>query len=232
MTVQVKAILDQMGSLPTIVWSFDNSWLYELDLFGKTCLKIGHVVDFEMDFETERFALTADICFGITPDIVTRLGQFQSKSFLLGHGYFDINIDAASSEKEFIAFYGGNLLIPYINRHMLLTLVRHHPEVRFVFVGSAGVGNLTTQVTEEDRFFLDNLKAHKNAQIMPHLTPEEYRTEMAKATVCLLVYDHENFADQAANSHKILEYLGAGKAVISFPIEAYDKNHTYHYLQF
>ena len=224
MMVQVKSVLDQMETLPTVVWSFDNSWLYELDLFGSSCLKIGHVVDFNMDFQTERFAMTSDICLGITDDIVKRLSRHQAKSFKLGHGYFEMVTEDPPAEKVFTAFYGGNLLIPYINRHMLLTLVKRHPAVRFAFVGSMGKGNLNNSVSEEDQFFIDNLKERDNVILKARLNPQEYRAEIAKADVCLLVYDHENYAHQAANSHKILEYFGAGKAVISFPIEAYKDN--------
>ncbi len=122
MTVQVKQILAQLGDLPDVIWSFDNSWLYELDLFGKSTFKIAHVMDFNLDYETSIFARSANLCLGVTDEIVDRLKGFNSQSHFVGHGYHRIDVQGVKSDGQTrpIALYSGNLLIPFLKGQLLL----------------------------------------------------------------------------------------------------------------
>ena len=70
-----------------VIWSFDNSVFYDLDALPNEVLKISHIVDLNQDFETERAARSADICFCTTEQLRERLGIFNTKTFKITHGY-------------------------------------------------------------------------------------------------------------------------------------------------
>jgi hypothetical protein len=52
-----RFVLHQIEKLMEIkfdlVWSFDNSVFYDMEVFGLGTLKISHIVDFNQDFQTQ-----------------------------------------------------------------------------------------------------------------------------------------------------------------------------------
>lgn len=193
------------------VWSFDNSVFFDFGIFQGRVLKISHLVDFSQNFQLNRAASTADLCFGVSQNIVDRLTPFNRNSFLINHGIslgtpgpFEVQLPGKNLIK---AVYAGNLDSRYIDRPLLFSIIERHPEVDFIFLGSGGAD----WPTQRNTFFLGKIEHH---QLMTYLK---------KADVLLLVYDVDKYPDQLTNAHKILEYLASGKVTVSTLIRDYEE---------
>lgn len=191
------------------VWSFDNSVFFDFSFLPKKILKISHLVDYSQNFQLSKAASSADICFGVSQNIVDRLLMFNKNSFLIPHGISVNNFE----EKEvqlpgsnlIKAIYAGNLDSKYIDRHLLSSIIDNHTQVDFIFLGSGG----SDWIRQENTFFLGFIK---HDHLMSYLK---------KADILLLVYDVEKHPDQLTNAHKILEYLASGNVIVSSFIKDY-----------
>ncbi|MBA4054335.1 MAG: hypothetical protein C0490_06460, partial [Marivirga sp.] len=65
------------------VWSFDNSVFFDFSFLPKEMLKISHIVDYSQNFQFSQTASSADICFGVSQNIVDRLLASNKNSFLV-----------------------------------------------------------------------------------------------------------------------------------------------------
>lgn len=191
------------------VWSFDNSVFFDFSFLPKGTLKISHIVDYSQNFQFSRAASTADICFGVSQNIVDRLLTSNKNSFRVPHGVSiekseltELQLPGTNSIK---AMYAGNLDSKYLDRSTLFELVDSHPEVDFIFLGSGG----------------SDWGRRKNTFFLGVINYEYLGSYLAKADVLLLIYDTGKYPDQLTNSHKILEYLASGKVILSTFISDY-----------
>lgn len=225
MAREIDRILALTGDLD-LVWSFDNSRLFHLDLFRAKKV-ISHVMDYDMDFQTERHATSADLCLGVTQAIVSRLRSHNSNSHLLGHGYRYQETDTLPmlpGEGEKKAIYVGNLLIPLIDRALLVELVQTFHLIDFHFVGSTGADNLNTKVDPQAADFLKKLEGRKNVFLHGAVQSERLTGMIRAADFCLLAYDTKSYPQQTANSHKVMEYLASGKPVFCTPMSEWNNS--------
>ncbi len=216
-SIQRKVILNKFNQLERlcetkfdVVWSFDNSVFFDFDALPESVLKISHIVDLNQDFQTARAASTADICFGATRFIIDRLIKHNPNTHFINHGFHglfgDEKVDLPG-DNEVKAFYAGNLDIVYLDWGILDKLVAEHPNIDFVFAGKMQKGNRLFE--RPNVFYLGIVPSDQLAAM--------YR----QADVLLLCYKAEQFHEQLANPHKMMEYLASGKVVVATKTEEY-----------
>jgi hypothetical protein len=192
-----------------IVWSFDNSVFFDFSFLPKHVVKINHIVDFSQNFQFERAARTADICFGVSQNIVTKQRQFNKESYLIKHAIHtnhqrqDVNLVGDNTIK---AVYAGNLDSQYIDHDSLRSLTENYPQIDFIFIGAGG----------------GKLPRSNNVFPIGRIENHLLLNYLEKADILLLLYDWKRFPDQLTNAHKVLEYLYAGKVIVSSFISDYE----------
>lgn len=212
MTWEVAKLQSICGVQFDIVWSFDNSRFFDLEAFGKNILKIAHIMDFNMDFQLEPHAQSADICFGVTQGIVNKLLRANSNSHFINHGFAGGADSQQNLDGKVRAVYTGNLLIPYLNWDLIKKLVQGNRDVEFTFLGNFQRDKLTPEGLRDN---IDWLNSQENCKLMGQVAATSLESHYANADILLLFYDHIRHPKQVANSHKILEYLGSGKVVMA-----------------
>ena len=225
MKTEVNRLEKQHGPWD-LVWSFDNSRLFYLDLF-QAQKKIAHIMDFDMDYQTAHHASSADLCFGVTTSIVERLRRYNSNSFLLEHGLRNLLAPKTPNEileGDKIALYIGNLLIKTLNRKLVLEVVKSSPETTFHFIGSVSTDNLNDSIDPKGANFIHQLQQLSNTHLHGAQPAESLAGFIQQADWCWLAYNTKEFPEQTANSHKILEYLAQGKNVFCTPMKAWTGN--------
>jgi glycosyltransferase involved in cell wall biosynthesis len=195
-----------------IVWSFDNSVFFNFSALPKRVLKISHIVDLNQNFQTGLAAATADVCFCTTDQIRTRLMNFSSNVHKINHGFNAGALEAPTmtlpgdSRKKVL--YAGNLAMPYIDWSIISIVVRDNPETDFIFVGPDAEGQ-----GDENAIKLA-VRESKNAYFIGRVSADSLQGYYRSADVLMVAYQ-ERYHDDQANPHKMMEYLGSGKAVVA-----------------
>lgn len=192
-----------------VVWSFDSSVFFDFAALPRYVLKISHIVDFNQDFQLKMVVSTADYCFCPSEILRRRLSPYNSKTIKISHGYAvpehtvaEVNFLGKNRVK---IFYAGNLDIPYIDWHLIQKLISQNSNVDFYFAGSKSETNkeLTTLLKFDNFYYVGELK--KNV----------LSAYLECTDVTILVYKADEFREQLANPHKVMEYLAAGKVIVS-----------------
>ena len=208
---------------PDVVWSFDNSMLFNLSESGAQ-INIAHIVDLNQNFNFEEHARSADLALGSTPHIVNKLQEYNKKAHCSGHGCIP-RTTHPSKEEQITVSYLGNVLLKYVHRETIKTLVSSNPDIAFRMIGPIGTGNLIGSTSIGDEAYLQVLKSSKNCTLVGELAQEELNMELEKAHMFIIAYDLKH-RKQVANPHKTLELLSTGKPVLSYILEAYE-GHPY-----
>lgn len=211
-----------------VIWSFDNSVFYDFDALPKSVLKISHIVDLNQDFMTAVAAKTADICFGVTSELVKRATLYNANSFFINHGYNNSSAETDLSislpgVNQIKAMYVGNLAMQYLDWDLLYNAAINHPEIDFVFIGPNGDNcSLDANRTHSSKKLLKELS---NAYFLPKIESHEIPSYLKLGDLHLISYQEKYLLDQS-NSHKLLEYLGSGIPIVAtFTAEYSDKKH-------
>lgn len=213
----LEKLEEKIGITFTTIWLFENSRFYDLD-FAKERLKIYHQVDSNQNFHIKSAAQNADICFCVTDFIKMDLSLYNQKVFKISHG---INLKQKSSilnieqENRFNnttnVAYIGNLNMMYINENILYHLVQQNPTIMFHFIGS---------YTAKTLLYI-RCKKFNNVIWWGSVESSLIPTILKKIDINLLVYRSEEYMEQLANSHKILEYLYSGKVTVATYTDEY-----------
>jgi hypothetical protein len=192
------------------VWSFDNSVFFDFTALPRHVFSICHIVDYAQNFQFATASQTAHICFGVSSNLVQRLAAHNPNSFLIPHGTAlpvefshlpEVSLPGRNTIK---AVYAGNLNSKFLHRSLMSDLVQAFPEVDFVFLGSGGE-------------WLQGRNVFRLGQV-PHHQLGAY---LQKSDILFSVYDTHRFPNQLTNAHKILDYLAAGKVIVSTPLSDY-----------
>jgi hypothetical protein len=123
-----------------MIYSFDPSVFYDFNCLPLNIrVKVLHLVDYNQNFQVQRAASSASICFGSSQHLIRRLTRYNSKSFYLNHG---LNIErsdnpiALSAREGFAVGYAGNLDNKYVDWGLIEEMLRGHPSITFYFAGS------------------------------------------------------------------------------------------------
>lgn len=197
-----------------VIWSFDNSVFFDFTLL-KSTFNISHIVDLNQDFETEKSARTADICFYTTHVIGNRMKLWNENAHFINHGYSEnfkkreIELPGSNDIK---LLYSGNLDMPYIDWETLYAASSRFSSVDFIFLGPNNHPNgIKSQVL-----------GLSNVYTMGRIDASELQNFYKKADGLLICYQEAHHSDQA-NPHKMMEYLGSGKVVICTKTNEYQE---------
>lgn len=193
-----------------IVWSFDNSVFFDFSFLSRSIFSISHIVDYSQNFQFQKAAATANLCLGVSQNIVDKLKKQNEQAYLINHAIpvrrykaIDVALPGINAIK---VMYAGNLDSIYIDRPLLYTLIEKYSDVDFIFAGSGG----KDWPVKSNTYFLGIIKN------------EELISYLKKADALLLVYDSAKHPHQLTNAHKILEYLFSGKAIVSSFVKDYE----------
>ncbi len=187
-----------------VVWSFDNSVFYDMGVFG-TALKISHIVDLNQDFQTARAAASADLCFGVIPQIVGKLQHYNLNTHLIRHGV-DIfpcreSVEMPGSGRLKVLYF-GNFRMPHLDWSLLQMAAVKENDLDFILVGS-GHENVP-----------NTLRALDNIYLLEPVPSNRLSCFMNLADILILFYKPEYY-ESYASPHKMMEYLSSGKPIVA-----------------
>jgi len=197
-----------------IIWSFDNSVFFDFSALPSDVLKINHIVDLSQNFQTEKAAKTADICFACAQNILSRLKRYQSNVYKINHGVplrNEILVSSSKRGNNVTALYAGNLDIPYIDWDLLLELVRSFSQIDFIFVGPMN----------KDLVVARKLQQLPNVNFVGAVPFNDLQKYYADVDVLLITYKADQFKEQVSNTHKVMDYFASGKVTVATFTEEY-----------
>ncbi|MCB9194909.1 MAG: hypothetical protein H6598_01615 [Flavobacteriales bacterium] len=190
-----------------VVWSFDSSRLYYLDLFG-TQMKIAHIVDHRENFYLEELVLSSDLILASSDSIIERINEFGKQASKIQHGYIEsiekTKVDLPG-ENKIKGIYVGNLDIVYFDWKILKRLAETRSDVDFILVGPISEDN-------KDKIYNWGLE---NVRILPKIESSLIYSFLLSSDFCFQIYDVEMYPEQLQNPHKTMQYIGSGRPIFS-----------------
>jgi len=225
----INRIVEAIGPSPDIVWDFDNNYQFsDLRKFGNA-LKIFHPVDsLPLDMRSDKYA---DVVLAVAPLFIDQLKTNLTNTLVVPHGLnpahaaYAANLENKPAQVSEINIsrplvgYVANFDIPGIDWGTICAMIERIPEADFIFIGPHGDDIPKTGQTIPISF----LRSCQNVQLTGLLSAKEVLNVADKVDVWLLCNDVKIRADGGINSHKLLEYLATGKAVLSNWVEAYSE---------
>jgi glycosyltransferase involved in cell wall biosynthesis len=200
-----------------LVWSFDISVFYDFNALPSSVLKILHVVDLINDLQVKKAATTADICFGVTEEILLKLRTYNAHAYKIQHGVKltdNINLLPASlpGSNQLKALFVGNLSLQFLDWDKLNAIAMDHKNVDFIFLGPDGGSNLSAIQTMDPA--KEALRARENSYFLSAVPADQIMSYLQTADILLVSLKEKCYRTQT-NSHKIMEYLASGKPIVA-----------------
>ncbi len=205
-----------------VVWSFDNSVFFDFDALPSQVLKISHIVDLNQDFQRDKAAATADVCFCTTRYIKAELEKFNKNTHFVHHGLAPqtmIQKVDLPGKNEVKSLYLGNLAMAYLDWKVMYDAAQVNTKVDFVFIGS-NLKQLDPNLNEM-HVWKEKLFQMPNAHFLDAISSELIASYMAEAHVLMVAYQENRHQDQA-NPHKMMEYLASGKPIVATFTEEFE----------
>ncbi|MEQ9424504.1 MAG: glycosyltransferase [Cyclobacteriaceae bacterium] len=199
-----------------VVWNFDSSRFFNLkSLINK--FRIAHIVDLNQNIMRGTLASTSDLCLGVTNGICEQLKKFNPNTHLINHGYHisrskTLNKVKLPGRNNIKALLLGNLSRFSIDWKILNQVVKNSPNVDFVFIGPAGKSNLGPNEMSSQNYL--SKTEGNNVHFTGAVNSEEIHQWLEQADILLISFK-EDFHEQQTNSHKLMQYFGAGKVVVA-----------------
>jgi hypothetical protein len=219
---QAQRLVKKMGVSPDVVWSFDNSRYFFLDVFQKA-YRIQHLVDAHGMFHLETACKTAQLCLGVTPYLVSCLAKHNANAHFIQHGYKHVignNAELKKMSGNMNAAYVGNLFLHAFDAQLMLQLARMHTDVNFHLIGSYSKDHLNNELDAVRTQQLFELGKLPNVALYGEKDYDEAFTLTGQCNMLLLMYFDKSY--EIGNSSKILPYLSTGKVVLSDYLELYN----------
>lgn len=221
--IHLKNVYKKINRKVDIVWSFDVSDTIHLKSFPGRPLRIFMPVDNpHHPPEEER----GDVMFSVTNEILDMYRCDTPKMFV-NHGVAEYFINKVSPVK-----YGdnvqvglsGNFLRPDIDWQCLLQIITNHPEVVFNFWGAFDLkeGNLSSDTEPAIVNYKNQLAGLTNVILHGPVKSDILAEGLKKMDAFLICYDIDKDQSKGTNYHKVLEYLAAGRVVVSNNITTYN----------
>jgi glycosyltransferase involved in cell wall biosynthesis len=225
MRKRFKKIFRTIGKIPQVVWSFDPSILFNFKALNADTKSILHIVDLTQTFNLKTATKSADFCIANSYPIERAMRSHVESVIRISHGYAkkehlmkkDVMLPGQSTIK---AVYIGNLAIKYLDWQLVKSLTTQFKNVDFVFIGPKENSNLSksglSSYIEEDLIESENFFFH------PPVPSKDIAFYLQQADVLLVCYKYQEYPEQLANPHKLMEYLASGKPVIATYTKEYE----------
>ena len=207
---------------PTLVWDFDNAYQFrDLRVFGADAA-LFHLVDdvVEAEMGTKR----AGHFFYLHRSFCIHAGGTPLPDHEIGHGLGQIHARAAAGAKDAPRPAGppqvgfvGNLAATWIDWTAIGEMLSRQPETIFTFWGPLPDVNSTN--ADLRRIF-----DHPATRFPGIATPEQIVAESTNIDVWIIPFHASRLLGGPINSHKILEYLSTGRAVVMSWLQAYEES--------
>jgi glycosyltransferase involved in cell wall biosynthesis len=222
----IKKIVKVIGKPIDIVWSFDLGNLYPFKLFPKKTLRVFHPVDEPLNATAINSAKGAQVIFSVTNEILEKYRGYGLPLHFINHGVSEIFLEQQQvprSGDTILVGFSGNLLRPDIDRPVFLQIIKENPHIVFECWGSyqAKDDNIGGGFSNETALFIDSLRALPNVILHGAVPAAELAAGYRRMDAFLICYDVERDQSKGTNYHKVMEYLGAGKVIISNNISTY-----------
>lgn len=182
-----------------LVWSFDNSVFFDFDALPSRLVTISHIVDLNMSFQFSKASNSADICLASSRYILAKQKKDNSNCHFIQHGCSFVGQDSKTGSGTKVKIgYAGNLDISYIDWNLLGEVIVGFSECEFYFAGSG-----TVKKTSDNVYSLGKLDKKQLASFYNDMD------------VLLICYKANEFKQQLANPHKMMEYLAFGKPIVA-----------------
>lgn len=218
-------IIRTVKNYPEVVWSFDTGNTIPLKFFTKSDLRILMPVDGPFGHKDEMRSVSgANIIISVTDRILAAFEKFPLPKLLINHGVAQVFLDepgnVIKNEKVRIG-YSGSLIRNDLDIRCFFELINSHPDKVFEFWGEYDFRksnmHLPQDVSMETRNFIDSLKTRPNVIMHGPVSSETLAAGLKRMDCLFLCYSIKN--DQ--NHHKVLEYLGTGKVIVSNYLTSY-----------
>ena len=224
---QVKKILHIIGKPIDIVWSFDLGNLYPFRLFPADTFRIFHPVDEPLNAAAIESAKGAQVVFSVTREILDKYKHYGLPLHFINHGVSKIflqQLSAPQREDRIRVGFSGNLLRPDIDRPVFLQIIQENPSIIFECWGSyqqkdANIGGVLDEATAG---FVKSLTALPNIVLHGAVPAAQLAAGYQQMNAFLVCYDIEKDQSRGTNYHKLMEFLGAGKVIISNNVTTYN----------
>jgi glycosyltransferase involved in cell wall biosynthesis len=222
---QIHWLLGELGVRFDVVWCFDVNLYSDLRRF-RAALKIFHPVDqVSLPYQID-VAAHADVVLSVSNEILLRMRGHPTPQLRVEHGLGQDFIELAQrrllehgyrSRPPLKAAYVGNLQMPFIDRAEMLDVIAANEDVEFHFWGprTGRESNLGTDSSGDGERFIAALEARRNVVFHGAVPPSKLAAELEEADLLLMCYDVQRDPNRGCNSHKILEYLSTGRAIVA-----------------
>lgn len=223
--LQVRYLKRKIGFEPDVLWSFTTTIYYRPDWF-KAALTIFHPMDQVYYEDSIAIGKYSDVIFTCSDFILKEFSKLEKPKKLIPHGlspsFVDFEFKYWESNSQVNVCYVGNLFIENLDRITLKEIIEKNPTHQFHFIGALNPGdsNVSAWVTEESLSFTEFLKKSKNVICYGVMPTAKIPAILSKMDVFLVCYKPSEF-NVISNSHKILEYLSTGRAIITSMVEYY-----------
>ncbi|HEX8038978.1 MAG TPA: glycosyltransferase, partial [Chryseosolibacter sp.] len=196
-----------------VIWSFDPFRLQFPRLF-----RAPTNIYFAADWHAAR---KKEILIANQSDVVLSpsrllLDSIDTKTlkYFIHHAVADYFFDAKAMQQlpghnPFKVGYVGNLHSKYLDFRLLKRVIAENADCDFIFVGDDSGTPLKDTRPAENVFFLGAFSSDRVPAFLK------------ACDILLLCYDTVSYRAQASNSHKVMEYLASGKAIVSTRMEEY-----------
>ncbi|MER3472408.1 MAG: hypothetical protein C4330_14115, partial [Chitinophagaceae bacterium] len=204
-----------------VVILFENSRFYDLDFLPSDVLSIYFQVDEDQNFHPGKAAKTADLVIAINHIIQDILSVFRKPVHRIPHAFSGsftqkaLNIlngveQYKKAEGRIKAYFIGNLDSHFIEVDLFAKLVSEKKDIDFVFIGP---------YSQQGKLY-NSIKNQENVYLHGKVPASEIPQLLDEADVLLLAY-REEFV---SSSHKLMEYLASGKAIVAIKALGYPED--------
>lgn len=222
----IKRLIKKTRMKPDVVWLFDIGNSIPLKYFPASARKIYMPVDGPYGTIHEKDATEqADIIVSVTDVILEQFKNINIPQYCINHGVAEIFINqirkSETTNQPLRIGYSGSMVRNDLDIKIFLKIIQAHQDKIFEFWGENNFMkssiHLPQDVSQKTKDFLDTL--HKLPNVIMHgaVSPAVLAAGLKSVDALLICYNIKD--DQ--NHHKVLEYLGTGKVIISSYMSSY-----------
>ena len=222
----IRRIIKRTGMKPDVAWLFDIGNSIPLKYFPATARKIYMPVDGPYGTIHEKDAVQeAEIIVSVTDVILAQFKNISILQYCINHGVAEIFINSKpeikTANRPLRIGYSGSMVRNDLDIKTFLEIIEAHSDKIFEFWGENNFMkssiHLPQDISEQTKHFLDTLNKLPNVIMHGAVAPVVLAEGLKQMDVLLICYNIKD--DQ--NHHKVLEYLGTGKVIISSYMSSY-----------